>query len=797
MRTQTLFARLRWLAAAGALLAALTLLSPAASAVVVHLPNGHFLSIAPRKGVKPSSIPGSVAALHQAAALTSNGTLSYHSGPVLHSSDPYLIFWTPAGDTLSATTESLLKRYFTDAAADSGGSSNVYGVNRQFTDGSGFADYSKTFSSSQAIVDTDAYPSRDVVNCPDVNASYPTCITDGQLTSEIQHLISIHGLPTGTGAGAPIYFVVLPTDVNECAGSTECADNVFCAYHSNFTDGGNEVLYGAIPTLLASTDPKGCQFDNNSAVQAPNGDQVGDVTIKYLSHEDNETITDPLGTGWWNSSSGNEDGDECNFWGSSVDPANGSNPNAFAPTLGGTAAAGTLYDQLINSNKYYIQSEWSNGDSNCELRPTSGTITPSFTEPAGPNAVGGSLSFNPAASSSSNSISSETWNWGDGSTSFHAGALTSVSHSYAAAGTYTVRLTLVDNRGNTNSTSQSITVHSLPVASFTFSPTNASIGVPVGFDRTGSSDSEAGVTISSYAWTFGDGATGTGATPSHAYASGGTYTVTLKVTNSVGLTNTTSKQVTVASDESPTAGFTFGPSSPVAGETSVSFDGSTSSDPDGSVTSYSWNFGDGTPAGSGANPSHTYVNAGTYTVSLTVTDSSSRTATISHQITVVADELPSAAFTFSPSTQTSGQPIAFDGSASSDRDGSIVSYAWNFGDGTTATGAKPSHAYKKPGTYTVTLGVVDSSRRMVLVSHSVTVVRARIVKIAIRHRTASAATLLVFVNAPGRVTAGGKTVRLRAPGQAKLKLKLTGLHPRAKVTFVPLFGPPSARTITL
>ncbi len=447
------------------MLATFALLAPSAAAVVIHRPNGRFLSAALRRGVPAASIPGSVAAQHAAVPFSSNGNLNYHSGPVLRSSDPYLIFWVPSGETVSGTTRSLLDRYFGDVAADSGGSSNVYGVDRQFTDAAGFADYNQTFGSGQAIVDTQPYPARDTVNCPDVSGSYPTCISDAQIQAELTRLIGTDGLPTDGSSSAselnqnaPIYFVVTPADVNVCADSADCADNAICAYHSSFLDSSRQALYAAIPLLPAASDPKGCQDDGQTAVQAPNGDQVGDVAIKYISHEDSETITDPLGSGWWNSSSGYEDGDECNFAGS-FSPSSGTNPNAFTPTLGGSATAGTLYNQLINSNQYYIQSEWSNGDVNCELRPSAGTISASFSASAGP-VVATPVSFDPSASSSSNGYSSVSWNFGDGATSFDnsgSGPI-GVSHTYSAAGTYTVSLTLVDPKGRLSQASRQVTV---------------------------------------------------------------------------------------------------------------------------------------------------------------------------------------------------------------------------------------------------------------------------------------------------------------------------------------------------
>lgn len=622
----------------GALGLCATVVAPA-SAVVVHQPNGHFLGVAPRQGVSASSIPGSPAAGRASTALSDGGILDYHGGPVVHSSAPYLIFWTPSGESMPSGSETLLERYFTDVAADSGTSTNVFGVDRQFTDSAGFADYRQTYSSSsQAIVDTQPYPALDAANCKDPRE--PTCLTDAQLQEEVQRLIVADGLPddgpASAGeltANAPIYFVVVPPDVNVCFGAgqpTVCSDNYFCAYHSSFKNANKaDVLYAAIPTVLAVSDPKGCQADGNTGVQEPNGN-VADVVISYMSHEDNETTTDPLGTAWWDSSSGNEEGDNCVFTGS-FDPAQGTNPNAFTPTVGGSSGSDNLYDQLIGGNPYYTQSEWSNGDGNCEMQPSAGTISPGFTTPAGPNGVGASLNFDPTSSTSTNPISSATWGFGDGTTAFQLGSPTPVSHAYTSAGTYEVELTLVDNRGNVATSSQSIKV-GYPAASFSVSPPSPVEGTAVSFDASGSSDPDAGVTIVSYSWNFGDGTTAIGQTSSHIYTQFGSYTVTLTVTNSLGLSTSSERQVTVT-DELPTASFVVTSANPARG-VPVRFDASASSDPDGTISSYVWSFGDGA-GGSGATPRHTYSRKGTYTVTLTVTDSSGQSAAKSEQLRIV------------------------------------------------------------------------------------------------------------------------------------------------------------------
>lgn len=154
-----------------------------------------------------------------------------------------------------------------------------------------------------------------------------------------------------------------------------------------------------------------------------------------------------------------------------------------------------------------------------------------------------------------------------------------------------------------------------------------------------------------------------------------------------------------ATNVAPTASFTSSVSS-----TSAAFDGSTSADSDGQVTGYAWEFGDGS-TGTGATTTHTYGTPGTYPVRLSVTDDRGATTSTSQQVTVVAP--PNAAPTAVVASTTINLSVRFDGSGSTDSDGTVASYAWDFGDGSTGTGAVVTHAYTVAGTYTATLSVAD------------------------------------------------------------------------------------------
>ncbi|ALO67794.1 hypothetical protein AS189_16540 [Arthrobacter alpinus] len=314
------------------------------------------------------------------------------------------------------------------------------------------------------------------------------------------------------------------------------------------------------------------------------------------------------------------------------------------------------------------------------------------------------------SSDSDGTVVSYAWDFGDG----HTATGITTDYTYLAAGNYTIKLTVTDDRGGTGTTTKQVTVAPAPNSPPTAAFTSSTTGLSATFDGNGSSDTDGQVV--SYAWDFGDGTSLTGTTPTHVYTVAGTFTVTLTVKDNQGATATISHQVIVEPlpNQAPTAAFTYVPN-----KLAIAFDGTTSSDLDGTVTGYAWDFGDGTSSAGGAT-THTYASSGTFTVKLTVTDNGGATGSVSQVLTVTAGPPanipPTAKFT----SIMAGLNGNFDGTTSSDQDGTVASYDWAFGDGGSASTAVASHAFGTAGDYTVTLTVTDNDGATTSVSHVVT-----------------------------------------------------------------------------
>jgi len=244
--------------------------------------------------------------------------------------------------------------------------------------------------------------------------------------------------------------------------------------------------------------------------------------------------------------------------------------------------------------------------------------------------VNNAITFDGSGSSDTDgTITGYRWDWTNDGT-YDTDWLTSATttHSYSSVGTYTVNLEVKDNDGATSNDTATVTITSeggaVPNADAN-GPYSGYVIYPVSFSSSGSVGGSEGF-ITSWYWTFGDGTVSSQQNPTHAYTSSGTFTVTLKVTNNYGQTDTDTTSATITTlspTQTPPVANAGGPYFGVVG-TSITFNGSGSNDPDGTIVSYMWNFGDST-TGTGISPTHTYTIPGNYTVVLTVTDNESLT----------------------------------------------------------------------------------------------------------------------------------------------------------------------------
>jgi hypothetical protein len=238
--------------------------------------------------------------------------------------------------TFDANYQSLIDRYFADVAAASGTTtSNVYSVATQYGDNTGLIAYQSTFAGSYV-----AHNPLPPNGCADgVN---PVCLTDFQVQTEIENVLAAtgwHGTPTNE------FFLMTPVGVGSCsdASGTECSTDAFCAYHNAFTDAAGE------PVIYANEPYEGQLGGCSGAGQGFPNEADADTTINTISHEQNESITDPFGDGWIDNASGEEDGDMCAY--------------TYGAPLG--TVGGQPYNQVINGHDYSLQQEFSDKGSAC------------------------------------------------------------------------------------------------------------------------------------------------------------------------------------------------------------------------------------------------------------------------------------------------------------------------------------------------------------------------------------------------------------------------------------------------
>jgi PKD repeat protein len=255
-----------------------------------------------------------------------------------------------------------------------------------------------------------------------------------------------------------------------------------------------------------------------------------------------------------------------------------------------------------------------------------------------------------------------------------------------------------------------------------FSTLSATVGDAAIFSATvvDATGADATPQVVSYVWNFGDGQGGVSRTTTHTYSASGSFSASLTITDNLGRQAFVSHIVAVSPGANPIASFVTSPLAPNTAQ-SISFNASASTAAPGhTITSYSWDFGDGS-SGSNVTTSHAYSTAGTYSVVLTVKDDAGRKGVSSNVISVGSGG-PSAVFTFAPTSPTTGQQVAFDASQSRAATGrTIVSYSWNFDDGSTGAGVQPTHTYNAAGTYNVLLTITDDQGQTASTTRSVPV----------------------------------------------------------------------------
>jgi len=296
---------------------------------------------------------------------------------------------------------------------------------------------------------------------------------------------------------------------------------------------------------------------------------------------------------------------------------------------------------------------------------------------------------------STNTPASWLWSFGDGA--FATGQ--NPVHTYSSAGTYSVTLTVTNEKGATTiSQTGYITVTkeaAVPAASFT--ATGSSGGVPLTVQFVDTSTRSP----TSWVWSFGDGSYSTEQNPAHTYSTAGTYTVTLTASNAAGSDTTVESDYITVDPAEPIAAFAADVTAGTA-PLAVNFTDLSTNTP----TGWYWSFGDGSTS-SDQNVIHTYESLGTYTVTLTASNSAGSNTTIGSGMITVREAVssPSASFTADITSGSAPLVVQFTDTSAN----TPTAWVWTFGDGESSTLPNPTHTYAAAGSYTVKLTASNSA----------------------------------------------------------------------------------------
>jgi len=320
------------------------------------------------------------------------------------------------------------------------------------------------------------------------------------------------------------------------------------------------------------------------------------------------------------------------------------------------------------------------------------------------------------------------WNFGDGQSS----GVPVVTHTYKNKGQnngrYDVTLSVTKQdkttkEETTDTYTVQVTIANVKLdAVISATPETGPAPLEVSFDASGSS-APAGE-IKDYEWDFNNDnifTDASGVKVTHTFEQLGDYKVNLRITDNTGQFDIVTMDIVVAAPNIPTAVIEIPTENGkyLVGK-QYSFQAEKSTSPNGTVEKYEWTFGDGSNKATTRTATHTYKTAGTYEVTLKVTDDKGDTGESSQKIALeVAESAPIAVITTVPGpakpdddfiSGTIPFEVAFDASKSTDPDNNIIDYKWDFdGDGTEDdTGKNVSYAYKNEGVYNATLTVIDA-----------------------------------------------------------------------------------------
>jgi len=553
-----------------------------------------------------------------------------------------------------------------------------------------------TWDFGDAVGSTSQNPSHTYASPGTYNVKLTAKNSDGCIDS-ITHAVTIYPLPTAAFTVPPAVCKLSNTFVN---GSSVSSGSI-TTYSWDFGDGSNSALQnppqhnyvtdGTKTIKLVVTTNNGCKDSVTNTFYASTPPVVNFSTLPVCllnstSFNDLSTISTGSVVGWtWD-------------FGEPTSGVNNSSTSQDPTHL--YAADGTYNVKLVALS--------SSGCKDSTTLPVIVYPLPVVDFIGAPLCEGFPVSFKDQSTiGTGGNLQQWSWDFGDPfSGPNNTSTATNPTHNYTAPGNYNVNETVTSDKGCPVTVQKSVTIYPKPIASFT--SISACANSPLNF--TDASAVAVGI-ITKWDWNFGDASTDDlTQNPSHTYSADGSYVVKLIVTSSSGCIDSITANATV-----------FPLPNPDFSNTSVCLNNQTnftdlSTVKSGSITGWTWNYGDASVNGSSANPTHTYAASGNYNVKLTVQTNNNCIASITKQDTVYPLPLPA----YTSGSVCEGLVTSFT-DQSTVTPGSIVKWNWSFGDSGIDSIANPKHVYASQGNYTVKLitttdkNCIDSIRQIVTV----------------------------------------------------------------------------------